>query len=199
MNEQEIRRFAKENFIPIVREKTSKILIEKVKEINPKNILEIGTAIGYSGMLMLENSEAFLTTLEIDENRKNLALKNFNSAGFQNRVNLVFGDCKTFIESEKEVFDFIFLDGPKGQYVKYLPHLINMLSRKGLMFCDNVLFEGLVQNYDAIIPKKHRTIVNNLRKFLKIVSEDKNLECEILDVEDGICLIKKKNNETEKV
>ncbi len=199
MNEQEIRRFAKENFIPIVREKTSKILIEKVKEINPKNILEIGTAIGYSGMLMLENSEAFLTTLEIDENRKNIALKNFNSAGFQNRVNLVFGDCKTFIESEKEVFDFIFLDGPKGQYVKYLPHLINMLSRKGLMFCDNVLFEGLVQNYDAIIPKKHRTIVNNLRKFLKIVSEDKNLECEILDVEDGICLIKKKNNETEKV
>lgn len=199
MNEQEIRRFAKENFIPIVREKTSKILIEKVKEINPKNILEIGTAIGYSGMLMLENSEAFLTTLEINENRKNIALKNFNSAGFQNRVNLVFGDCKTFIESEKEVFDFIFLDGPKGQYVKYLPHLINMLSRKGLMFCDNVLFEGLVQNYDAIIPKKHRTIVNNLRKFLKIVSEDKNLECEILDVEDGICLIKKKNNETEKV
>ena len=199
MNEQEIRRFAKENFIPIVREKTSKILIEKVKEINPKNILEIGTAIGYSGMLMLENSEAFLTTLEIDENRKNIALKNFNSAGFQNRVNLVFGDCKTFIESEKEVFDFIFLDGPKGQYVKYLPHLINMLSRKGLMFCDNVLFEGLVQNYDAIIPKKHRTIVNNLRKFLKIVSEDKNLECEILDVEDGICLINKKNNETEKV
>lgn len=192
MVEAEIRKFAKENYIPIVREKTSKLLIEKVKAIKPNKILEIGTAIGFSGILMLKNSCAFLTTLEKDEKMKNLACQNFEKEGLLQRVNLVFGDCKNYIESEPEKFDFIFLDGPKGQYVKYLPHLINMLNQNGLLFCDNVLFGGLVLNLDAKIDKKHRTIVNNLRLFLKNVKEDNRLECELIDIEDGVCLIKKK-------
>ena len=190
MDEKEFRTYAKDNFVPIVRPKTSKILIEKVKAINPKKILEIGTAIGYSGLLMLENSNASLITLEKEENYKKIATENFEKYGFKDRVKIVLGDCKDYIDKEPEMFDFIFLDGPKSHYAEYLPHLLNMLNEDGLIFCDNVLFQGLVRSLEEP-PKKFRTIVNNLRKFLDLTLNDKNLFTEILDVEDGIALIKK--------
>lgn len=191
MNEQKFREFAKENFVPIVRIETSKLLVEKIKEIKPTNILEIGTAIGYSGILMLENSSAILTTLEKDEKMKNLALKNFESEGLTSRVNLIFGDAKEFIEKEPDKFDFIFLDGPKSHYLEYLPHLLNMLTPNGLLFCDNVLFQGMVKS-NLEPPKKFRTIVNNLRKFLSEVENNDKLNCELLNLEDGVALITKK-------
>lgn len=189
MNEKEYREFARINFVPIVRPKTSEILIEKIKEINPKNILEIGTAIGYSGLLMLNNSSANLVTLEKDEKMFNLALRNFKKEGVSDRVNIILGDCKDYIEKEERKFDFIFLDGPKSHYVEYLPHLIKMLNNGGMIFCDNVLFQGLVKSENEP-PKKFRTIVNNLRKFLEVVENDKTLNSKVLDVEDGICIIK---------
>lgn len=189
MNEQEYREFARINFVPIVRPKTSEILIEKIKEINPKNILEIGTAIGYSGLLMLNNSSANLVTLEKDEKMFNLAIQNFEKEGVSDRVNMILGDCKDYIEKEAGKFDFIFLDGPKSHYVEYLPHLVKMLNKGGMIFCDNVLFQGLVKCENEP-PKKFRTIVNNLRKFLEIVENDKMLNSQVLDIEDGVCIIK---------
>lgn len=189
MNEQEYREFARANFVPIVRPKTSEILIEKIKEINPKNILEIGTAIGYSGLLMLNNSSANLVTLEKDEKMFNLARINFEKEGVSDRVNIILGDCKDYIEKEEGKFDFIFLDGPKSHYLEYLPHLVNMLNKGGMIFCDNVLFQGLVKSENEP-PKKFRTIVNNLRKFLEVVENDKMLNSQVLDIEDGICIIK---------
>ena len=144
MIESEIREFAKDNFIPIVRPKTSELLIEKVKEVDPNNILEIGTAIGYSGILMLQNSTAKLVTLEKDEKMQKLALENFEKENLRDRVELIFGDAKDFIEKTPQMFDLIFLDGPKGQYLNYLPFLLKMLNKNGLLFCDNVLFGGLV-------------------------------------------------------
>ena len=192
MDELKIREFAKKNFIPIVRPKTSELLIEKIKEIKPKSVLEIGTAIGYSGIIMLQNSDAHLTTLEKDEKMKQLAQENFKNENLIERVNLILGDAFDYIQNTTEKFDFIFLDGPKGQYAKYLPYLLDMLTQDGLMFCDNVLFEGLVQDESAKVDKKHRTIVNNLRLFLKMVSENNAIESEIINLEDGVCLIKNK-------
>lgn len=192
MNEIEIRKFAKENYIPIVRPQTCKLLIEKIKEIKPKSILEIGTAIGYSGILMLQNCEAHLTTLEKDEKMKQLAQENFKKENLLERVDLIFGDAFDYIQKSTQKFDFIFLDGPKGQYAKYLTYLLHLLNNDGLMFCDNVLFEGLVQDENAVIDKKHRTIVNNLRLFLKMVQENNDIESEIINIEDGVCLIKNK-------
>lgn len=192
MDEAKTREFAKRNYIPIVRPKTCELLIEKIKEIKPKSILEIGTAIGYSGIIMLQNCDAYLTTLEKDERMKQLAQENFKKENLIERVDLVFGDAFEFIQKTTQKFDFIFLDGPKGQYAKYLPYLLNRLTPKGLMFCDNVLFEGLVQDENANVDKKHRTIVNNLRLFLKMVNENNAIESEIINLEDGVCLIKNK-------
>jgi len=153
MDEAKTREFAKRNYIPIVRPKTCELLIEKIKEIKPKSILEIGTAIGYSGIIMLQNCDAYLTTLEKDERMKQLAQENFKKENLIERVDLVFGDAFEFIQKTTQKFDFIFLDGPKGQYAKYLPYLLNRLTPKGLMFCDNVLFEGLVQDENANVDK----------------------------------------------
>ena len=192
MNEEAFREFAEKNYVPVVRKQTSKLLLEKIKQINPKQILEIGTAIGFSGILMLENSTAVLTTLEKDPKMFEMAKQNFENAGLKSRVNLVLCDAFDFLKNTNQKFDFVFLDGPKGQYAKYLPYLLNLLSNGGLLFCDNVLFGGLVEDYSKIPEKKHRTIVNNLRTFLKMVQENENLDSELIRIEDGICLIKLK-------
>jgi len=188
MIERQMREFAKENFVPIVREETSKLLIDNVKEVKPNSILEIGTAIGYSGILMLQNSNAKLVTLEKDENMKNLALENFKNENLLNRVDLIFGDCINYIEKTPAKFDFIFLDGPKSQYVKYYPYLLKMLNKNGRIFVDNVLFQGLVLSSKEP-PKKFRTIVNNLRKFLSLVQNDKTVKSQLLNLEDGVLII----------
>ena len=190
MEEKDIREFARKNYVPIVRPKTLEILIEEIKKNNPKTILEIGTAIGYSGIRMLENSVANLVTIEKDETMRDIALKNFKKEGLSDRVNLVFADAIDYLKTEKGSFDFIFLDGPKGQYIHYLPYLKGILNDGGTMFCDNVLFMGLV-NSNVEPPKKHRTIVNNLREFIKTLCEDENYETNLIDIEDGILIAKK--------
>mgnify|MGYP003571377965 CR=1 FL=1 len=192
MIDSEYREYAKINFVPIVREKTRDLLMEKIKEINPQKILEIGTAIGYSGILMLLNSNASLVTLEIDENMYKIAKSNFQKENLTNRVNIVLGDAKNYLENSDEKFDFIFLDGPKSKYIEYLPKLIKMLNTNGLIFCDNVLFKGLVKSKEEP-PKKYRTIVRSLRKFLYEIENNNNLNVKVLDLEDGVALIKFKN------
>lgn len=182
---QEFREWAISINIPIVREKTEKLLIEKVKEIKPKKILEIGTAVGYSGTLMLKNSNALLTTLELDEERFLMAKTKFKEFEVDNRVKQVLGDAKEYLKETQEKFDFIFLDGPKSHYVEYLENLIEMLNEGGAIFADNVLFRNLVLNNEEP-PKKYRTIVRNLRKFLKELEKNEKLSTKIYEIEDGI-------------
>lgn len=182
---QEFREWAINNKIPIVREQTEKLLIDKIKEINPKKILEIGTAVGYSGTIMLKNSNAVLTTLEIDEERFELAKEKFKEFEVENRVRQVLGDAKEYLKETQEKFDFIFLDGPKSHYVEYLENLIEMLNTNGAIFADNVLFRGLVLSGEEP-PKKYRTIVRNLRKFLKQLEKNEKLSTKIYEIEDGI-------------
>lgn len=187
---EKLKKFAKENFVPIVRPKTSELLIEMVKKCNPKSILEIGTAIGYSGILMLNNTNANLVTIEKDENMAKLAKQNFEQAGLSKRVTLIHQDAMEYINSETKKYDFIFLDGPKGQYVKYYPILLKLLNAGGTIFADNVLFQGLVLS-NELPPKKNRTIVVNLRKFIDIVQKDARVESNLLQLEDGVLIIKK--------
>ena len=185
--------FASKNNIPIIEKSSSEILIKTVKEKNPKNILEIGTAIGYSGSLMLKNSNANLTTIEISSKNILLAKKNFENLNLLHRVNLIEGDANEIIKKlsfDNKLFDFIFLDGPKSKYVSQLPYLLNILETNGLIFADDVLFRGLVNN--GQYPKhKHRTIVIKLREFLSNVQNNHNLSSKLLEIGNGILIIKK--------
>lgn len=187
---KEIEAFGRINGYPIIRERGAQVLVDLVKENKPKKILEIGTAIGYSGSLMLLNSSATLITLEINEESALIARENFKKLGLENRVEVVVGDAKESIAKLTEKFDFIFLDGPKGQYIHYLDALLDLLNNGGLLVADNVHYHGLVLK-EGVPEKKHRTIVNNLRKYLQRVTSDDKLKTEVLPFADGIAITRK--------
>lgn len=187
---KEIEIFGRINGYPIVREKGAEVLVKLVKENKPKTILEIGTAIGYSGSLMLLNSQASLVTLELNAESAAIARENFKKLGLEDRVKVIVGDAKESLLALEGKFDFIFLDGPKGQYINYLPTLLNLLNVGGLLVADNVHYHGLVLK-EGVPEKKHRTIVNNLRKYLQSVTNDDTLKTEILPFADGIAISRK--------
>ena len=194
---QNILAYARENHIPVLLDDTAKLLFSKINNQNPKNVLEIGTAIGYSGTLILNASNCKLTTIEKDEASFNLAKHHFEKFGLTNRVNQILGDAleelNNLVKLNKK-FDFIFLDGPKGQYIKYLPILKQLLNNGGVLFADNVFFKRMIF-IEGTIPHRKRTIVVNLRKFLETVKTDNNFyNVEILDVGDGVLIANYKEN-----
>ncbi len=187
---EELEKYAQENFVPIIRTESAKMLIENIKRKNPKQILEIGTAIGYSGLLILNNCEGFLTTIEKNPEREKIAEKNFQIYKKTERAKLICDDAQNVLEKlclSNKHFDFVFLDGPKGQYIKYLPLIKNILNKGGILFADNIYLHGMVKS-EKPIEHKHRTMVVNLRKFLKLLQEDKDFETKLYDVEDGIAI-----------
>lgn len=191
---EEIEIYAKENFIPIIRPKSRQILMDEVKKASPSKILEIGSAIGYSGLCMLFASSASLVTIEKDEGRTAMARQNFKRYNVTERVQLINDDALkvlTNLAEEGSQFDFVFLDGPKGQYHKYLPLLTKLLVKGGTLFADNVSVMGLVDSTEPIA-HKHRTMVVNMRKFLSDMSSSTQFESQILKVEDGILIAKRK-------
>lgn len=189
---EKILNYAKENNVPVVRPKTLELLLKTIKDNNSKEILEIGTAIGFSGLNMLINSDANLTTIEKYEKSYYIAKENFERLGYTSRVNQILGDAKDVLEQlvkDNKKFDFVFLDGPKGQYLSYLPLLDNLLVGGGIIFADDVLFRGLVQG-DAWPEHRIRSLVINLRKYLKAVNEPP-FTSELFEMEDGVCITTK--------
>lgn len=189
----EIRKYARENHIPVLLDDTAHLLISQIEKLKPESILEIGTAIGYSGTLMLKSClTSKLVTIEKDNSNFLLAKKNFKEFDLHHRVTQIFGDAYEEIEKlniSGNKFDFIFLDGPKGQYVKYLPILKNMLNLNGVLFSDNVLFKGLVNGPEFVAHRK-RTIVMNLRKFLNLLENDSDFISETIEIGDGVNISK---------
>ena len=190
---EEIENYAKENFIPIIRPNSREILIAEVKKLSPSKILEIGSAIGYSGLCMLFASSASLVTIEKDEERVTMARQNFERYNVAKRVQLINDDALkvlTNLAEEEAKFDFVFLDGPKGQYHKYLPLISKLLVKGGTLVADNVSVMGLVDSTEPIA-HKHRTMVVNMRKFLSEVTSSSQFESRILKIEDGILIAKR--------
>lgn len=182
----------REQYIPVVREKTADLLCSLIEKNKPKQILEIGTAIGYSGTLMLLSCKnSLLTTLDVSGDMCQKALQTFKEYGVADRANILNTDALEFFKTNKRSFDFIFLDGPKGQYIKYLPYIKNALNKNGVCFCDDVLYFGMVKD-DSLVIHKKITIVRNLRQFIAKVQADADFESELLDMEDGVLLITKK-------
>ncbi len=189
---EKIKSVAKENHIPIIKDDGCDFLIEFCKQQKPKKILEIGTAVGYSGSMMLLNCpNSVLTTIEINEQSFNMAKNTFLILNLTDRVNQILGDAKNVIKELNEKYDLIFLDGPKGQYIFYYEDLKKLLNKGGYILADNVYFHGLVKGPE-FVKHKLRTIVVNLRKFILTIQNDNEVETQILDKGDGIAIIKKK-------
>ena len=146
-------------------------------------------------MMLLSNEDIAITTIEKDRVRYNNAKENFAEAGVEKRVNAILGDALDEIEKLNEgnaKFDFIFLDGPKGQYIRYYPILVNLLKEGGIIFADNVLLGGLL-NDKKEVTHKNRSMVNNMKLFIKTMEEDARFITKEFDIDDGflICKLKK--------
>lgn len=183
----EIEKFARERHIPVMLDDTKKLLFDTVSRYRPRRILEIGTAIGYSGIVMLSASkDAGLNTIELSEVSAGTARKNFEEYGLLDRVNLFVGDAREIVKMLTGEYDFIFLDGPKGQYVTFLSYLTDLLSVGGVMVCDNVLYKGLVENIPQDKRHKHITVARNMRLFLDELTSSERFKTVLHRVGDGV-------------
>lgn len=176
---------------PVLREKSFEKLIQVAKELQPQNILEIGVNRGLSGIAMLlVCPNAKLSGIEIDEDKIKIAKANYQDFNLSNRAKIFQGDASQIIPILTGKYDLIFLDGPKGHYFEYLPHLLEVLNKNGVLFADNVLFRGYVGSKEKT-PHRYNTTKNSMENFLNAITNDKKLKTQILDVEDGISITEK--------
>lgn len=158
--------------IPIIRESERQLLFKTVYENKPKRILEIGTAIGFSALLMATaNDDAIIDTVEKDTKRFERAKKAIEDANMMERINCISGDADKVISELSGNYDFVYLDGPKGQYLNHLKKIEKILSEKAVIVADNVLFKGLVKSVEYP-PHRYRTIVVRLREYLEYVNRE---------------------------
>lgn len=191
---KELEDFAQEHNVPIVREETARLIEFMVTTKKPKKILELGTAIGYSSILMALtlNGDVQITTIERDEKMVEIASNNIKKAGLENNITIMEGDCLSILENLNEEFDMIFIDAGHGHYCEFLPHCLRMLSKEGVIMADNVLFRGMVACNELMVKRKI-TIVKRMRKYLDMVSQDENLMTTVLPMGDGIALTVRRN------
>lgn len=183
---REIEQFARERYIPVMLDDTGELLYNTVKARQPRRILEIGTAIGYSGIIMLSACNATLNTVEMDESNAAMARENFALFGVADRVNLFVGDAREIIGYLSGNYDFIFLDGPKGQYKAFLPYLTDLLEVNGTLVCDNALYKGLVEHVPDNPRHKHITVARNMRAFLDEITTSDRYDTTLYRIGDGV-------------
>ncbi|MDE5766319.1 MAG: O-methyltransferase [Clostridia bacterium] len=189
---REIRRNAFGRGIPVSSDETLAYLCTCALMAKPQSILEIGTAVGVSGICMLEQcTAAHLTTIEFNPDFATEAENNFAKAHMSDRATVVRGDAAEVLPALEGQYDFIFLDGPKVQYVKYLPQLKRLLKKSGTLFADDVLLYGWV-NGERETPKKRKMLVEHIREYITAVTNDDELYTIIVDIGNGVALSEKK-------
>lgn len=174
--------------IPVMEEATLQYLSVLLSAVQPKRILEIGTAVGLSAAAMLLTCPAaHLTTIEADEARYAEAKKNIRSFGLSERVTCHLGDAGEILSMMDGQYDFVFLDGPKAQYGRYMSELKRLLPKGGTVFADDVLLFGWVSGQTPV-PPKHRLFVRKMRTYLDELSHDKDFSTVVVDVGGGVAL-----------
>lgn len=185
---QERRTDALRRGIPVADDETLHFLLTMLQATKPERILEIGTAVGLSATAMLYAlPNAKLTTIELEEERFLEAKKNFKDFEIEERIKAYLGDAGEILAMMDGQFDFVFLDGPKAQYEKYLYDLKRLMKKGAILFADDVLLYGWVSGEEPM-PQKRHSIVDKIRSYLQVVTADKELQTSVLDVGDGVAL-----------
>ncbi len=184
----EKRKAALERGIPVADDETLNFLLLTLAASKPQRILEIGTAVGLSSVAMLQACPtARLTTMELEEERYLEAKQNFENFGVSDRVTAHLGDAGEILAMMDGEFDFVFLDGPKAQYEKYLFDLKRLMKKGAILFSDDVLLFGWVNGAEPT-PQKRRSIVDKIRAYLETLTKDEDFITSVLDIGDGVAL-----------
>ena len=186
----EIEKYAIETQVPVIRRPMQSLLKFLLAYAKPKQILEVGTAIGFSALLMSEYGpeDCHITTIEKYDKRIPLARENFRRAGAEERITLLEGDAADILREMEESYDFIFMDAAKGQYIHFLPDVLRLLTPGGLLISDNVLQNGEIIESRFAVTRRNRTIHARMREYLYELKHHSQLETVVLPVGDGVTL-----------
>jgi predicted O-methyltransferase YrrM len=191
---EDLAKRAKEENVPIIR-RSMRSLLRVLLEMNrPARILEVGTAVGFSSILMARYGpeDCRITTIENYEKRIREAKKNIAASGFGDRITLIRGDAGDVLKQLTDPFDFVFMDAAKGQYVIWLDDVVRLLRPGGVLLSDNVLQEGDLVESHYIVTRRNRTIYKRMRQYLYELTHREDLSTTILPVGDGAALTVKK-------
>ena len=186
---KELEQYAAENGTPIVTPDVAGLLKVLIKTTGAKRILEVGTAIGYSSILIGASAgkDFEIVTIEKSEEMAAIAKENIEKAGMGNNITILTGDAEEVLKSVTGTYDFIFVDAAKGQYMEFLRNSMNKLKIGGLFVCDNVLFRGMVAER-SLLKRRKITIVKRLKKFLEYISRHEALQTSIIPMGDGVSI-----------
>lgn len=191
---REMEDFAALHHVPIINERGRQAFLQVVQEAKPHRVLEIGTAIGYSSLLMAQNGAADIdiTTLELSDERIKVAQGYIDRSAYAGRIHIMGGDAAENLlqlQLTGQKFDFVFIDAAKGQYVDYFHKIQPMLADTAVILADNVLFRGYVKG-DVPTPRRFKTIVKRLREYIELVSQPPYVT-EILENGDGLAVTRR--------
>ena len=191
---EEIEQEALDTFVPIIRKETQSFLKVLLMMKKPLHVLEVGTAIGISAILMSEYipEDGHITTIEKYEKRIPIAKENFKRAGKEKQISLIEGDALEVMQSLEGPYDFIFMDAAKGQYIHYMPEAIRLLASGGILISDNVLQDGDIIESRYAVERRNRTIHSRMREYLYELKHNNALQTSILPLGDGVAFSVKK-------
>jgi len=191
---EEIKQKALEEHIPIIMDDTLEEVAKILTNKKPRRILEIGTAVGYSAICFSKylSEGGYIDTIERDKERVKEARQNIKDLNLEDKIHIFEGDALEILPTLNGKYDVVFIDAAKGKYPIFLQEALRMLENRGIIIADNILYKGYtLSDYNK---HKQRTAVRNLREYIKEVSENPNLETEILEVGDGLAISKIINN-----
>lgn len=184
----ELEQYAIKTNVPVIRPQMQSFLKLLLAMKQPKQILEVGTAIGFSALLMSEYGpkDCSITTIEKYEKRISLARENFKKAGKEEQITLLEGDATEILKNLAGPYDFIFMDAAKGQYINFLPDILKLMPVGGVLISDNVLQDGDVMESRFAVTRRDRTIHSRMREYLYELKHNEQLCTDILPVGDGV-------------
>lgn len=178
-----------ESYAPIVRKDTEQLLVTLLTLLKPRRVLEIGTAVGYSAILMAETlpEDSTIVTVERYKKHADIAVDNIFKNGYEKKIKVIEGEASEVLSWLDPGFDFVFLDAAKGQYIEFLPDIMRVLNSGGVLLSDNILYQGMVENEEKILRRKI-TIVKRLRMYLEEIMTNPALTTSVIPIGDGVAL-----------